>query len=95
MSDRMDGGLCGPRREGESLASMHGHEKSGPVVVMKPANKGGQPPAELVERRAGTPPFPVKNSCGGGARRSPRSGAVMAGVLYLPETNDGAARRRR
>lgn len=33
---------------------MHGHEKSGPVVVvMKPANKGGQPPAELVERRAG------------------------------------------
>src|SRR6478735_4834047 len=33
---------------------MHGHEKSGPVVVvMKPANKGGQPPAELAERRAG------------------------------------------
>ena len=33
---------------------MHGHEKSGPVVVvMKPANKGGQPPAEVVERRAG------------------------------------------
>jgi RNA-directed DNA polymerase len=32
---------------------MHGHEKSGPaVVVTKPANKGGQPPAELVERRA-------------------------------------------
>jgi hypothetical protein len=42
-----------------------------------------------------TPPFPVKNSCGGGARRSPRSGAVTAGVLYLPETNESAARRRR
>src|SRR3984957_6910580 len=33
---------------------MHGHEKSDPaVVVMKPANKDGQPSAELVERRAG------------------------------------------
>ena len=34
---------------------MHGHEKSDPaIVVSKPANKDGQPPAELVERRAGT-----------------------------------------
>ena len=33
---------------------MHGHEKSGPVVVaMKPANKTGEPAAEPVERRAG------------------------------------------
>ena len=34
---------------------MHGHEKSDPAIVAtKPANKDGQPPAELVERRAGT-----------------------------------------
>ena len=33
---------------------MHGHEKSDPaVVVVKPANKDGQPSAERVERRAG------------------------------------------
>jgi RNA-directed DNA polymerase len=33
---------------------MHGHEKSDPaVVVLKPANKAGEPAAEQVERRAG------------------------------------------
>src|SRR6185295_14054831 len=33
---------------------MHGHEKSDPaVVVVKPANKDGQPSSERVERRAG------------------------------------------
>ncbi len=33
---------------------MHGHEKSGPVVVVsKPANKDGRPSAEWVERRTG------------------------------------------
>ncbi len=33
---------------------MHGHEKSDPaVVVLKPANKAGEPGAERVERRAG------------------------------------------
>jgi RNA-directed DNA polymerase len=33
---------------------MHGHEKSDPaVVVLKPANKAGEPAAERVERRAG------------------------------------------
>jgi len=33
---------------------MHGHEKSDPAVVArKSANKGGQPPAETMERRAG------------------------------------------
>lgn len=33
---------------------MHGHEKSDPsIVAMKPANKGGQSSAELVERRGG------------------------------------------
>ena len=33
---------------------MHGHEKSDPsIVAMKPANKGGQPPAESVEPRGG------------------------------------------
>ena len=46
----------GPHREDEeSKPMMHEPEKSdSAVVATKPANKAGQPVAELVERRAGT-----------------------------------------
>jgi len=47
---------AGPWREGEEPKPlMHDREKSDPAIVAKkPANKVGQPTAELVERRAGT-----------------------------------------
>ena len=47
---------AGPHREDEeSKPMMHEPEKSdSAVVATKPANKAGQPVAELVERRAGT-----------------------------------------
>src|ERR1700751_3107007 len=47
---------AGPHREDEeSKPMMHEPEKSDfAIVATKPANKAGQPVAELVERRAGT-----------------------------------------
>jgi hypothetical protein len=66
---------------------MHGHEKSDPAVVaVKPANKDGQPPAELVEpgrkrllrlpcradRQSGTCHLPPPRLC----RQTPEVGAV-------------------
>ena len=47
---------AGPHREDEeSKPMMHEPEKSdSAIVATKPANKAGQPVAELVERRAGT-----------------------------------------
>src|SRR5436305_14210886 len=48
------GRLVRMRKAREPKRMMNGREKSGPAVVaMKPANKVGQPAAELVEPRAG------------------------------------------
>ena len=47
---------AGPAREGRSRTpSMYVGEKSdGAIVPLKRPNKGGQPPAEVVEERAST-----------------------------------------
>ena len=56
---------------------MHGHEKSDPfVVAMKPANEGGQPPEELVERREGAKGNAVER----GMRRTPSRESVSPGL---------------
>lgn len=56
---------------------MHGHEKSdASIVAMKPANKGGQPPAELVEPRGGAEGNAIEH----GMRRTPRRESMSHGL---------------
>ncbi len=77
-------GPSGPHREGEQpKPMMHGHEKSDPfVVVMKPANEGGVPPEQLVERREGT----EGNSVGHDTRRTPGRVSVSHGLDRVRRT---------
>src|SRR5271170_5551605 len=56
---------------------MHGHEKSDPsIVAMKPANKGGQLSAELVEPRGGAEGNTIKHDM----RRTPSRGSMSHGL---------------
>ena len=67
---------------------MHGHEKSDPsIVAMKPANEGGQPSAELVERREGAEGNAVEH----GMRRTPSRESMSHGLDRVRQ----AARERK
>ena len=67
---------------------MQGHEKSDPfVVAMKPANEGGQPPEELVERRGGAEGNTVEH----GMRRTPGRESMSHGLDRVRQ----AARERK
>ena len=56
---------------------MHGREKSDPAIVAgKSANKGGRPPAEPMEPRAGAEGNTVER----GTRRTPGRGSVSPGL---------------
>jgi RNA-directed DNA polymerase len=66
---------------------MNGYEKSDPsVVAMKPANEGGQPPEELVERREGA----EGNAVTHGMRRTPSRDSMSHGLDRVRQ----AAKRR-
>jgi RNA-directed DNA polymerase len=68
---------------------MHGHEESDPsIVAMKLANKGGQPPAEPVERRGGAEGNAVEH----GMRRTPRRESMTHG---LDRVRQAAKERKR
>jgi RNA-directed DNA polymerase len=61
---------------------MHGHEKSDPfVVAMKPANGGGRPPEELVERREGAEGNAIEH----GMRRTPSRESMSHGLDRVRE----------
>jgi RNA-directed DNA polymerase len=67
---------------------MHGREKSDlAIVAMKPANKGGRPPAESVEPRAGA----EGNAGQADTRRTPSRASVSHGLDRVRQ----AARERR
>jgi len=56
---------------------MHGHEKSDlPIVAVKPANKGGQLSAELVEPRGGAEGNMIEH----GMRRTPSRESMSHGL---------------
>ena len=62
---------------------MHGREKSDlAIVAMKPANKGGRPPAEPVEPRAGA----EGNAGQADTRRTPSRASVSHGLLRVRRT---------
>ena len=70
---------------------MHGHEKSDPsIVAMKPANKGGQPPAELVEPRGGAEGNAVEH----GMRRTPRRESMSHGLDRVRQAAKEGKRER-
>ena len=77
-ADHRPTGRPGPRREGEEpKPMMHGREKSGlAVVAMKPANKAGNPAAELVEPRAGAKGRAIQHNASRTQRRLNASQAL-------------------
>src|SRR5271163_389936 len=64
-------------KAGRPKPAMNGHEKSDPsIVAMKPANKGGQLSAELVEPRGGA----EGNAIERGMRRTPSRESMSHGL---------------
>src|SRR3954462_9180541 len=91
----------GPHREDEeSKPMMHGSEKSDfAIVATKPANKAGQPVAELVERRAGTGRNANQQSTCRAQNRESVSQALGCGrkaatICCLPPNTPGRSRVR-